>query len=781
MTEIDLEIDGQPLKAKANQTIIEVADAAGLYIPRFCYHPHLTVAANCRMCVVEVEKSPKVLPACATPVMPGMKVYTKSEKTRDAQRAVMAYLLINHPLDCPICDQGGECELQDLAMGYGSGASSYRETKRAVLDHNLGPLIASDMTRCIYCTRCVRFGAEIAGLREMGGTYRGEETEIGPFVEKAITSEVSGNIIDLCPVGALTSKPYRFTARPWELQEESGVSPHDCVGSSLALHTRNGKVMRVVARQNDKANAVWLSDRDRFSYTGLYHPDRIGEPLIREEGTWKAVSWSYALQFAADGLKEIIARHGIDKCGVLVSPNATLEEFFLLQKFLRALGGLHIDHRLREKDTQDQSEMPAFPGINIPIAALQKAGTILLIGSNIQKEQPVAALWIRKAQLKGATILAVNPIDYDFHFELAAKRIIAPHEVIRELKQLIHYLKKPEADVHESIKCMANALKKPNAYILLGALTQHHSEASTIRALSREISVLTDAKIGFLTEGANAAGAWLAGAIPHRNTASEALAEAGLSTYEMLEKPRKAYLLFNVEPDKDFANTQLAMHAFKQADYLIAFSCYRNMFLESHAHVILPIASFAETAGTFVNASGDWQSFKAAANVFENARPAWEILKAFAQLFSLNEFDFEHVGAVREKVEKMWIDKPLIAMTPSTPSLKESPTKDHKKTLLSRIGEIPLYATDSLVRRALPLQKAQKLHRGEMEAVYLHPETALELKLKQGQIVDITQGANQVKLPLLLDERIAKNAALLAGGIAATANLGDLLGELSIC
>jgi NADH-quinone oxidoreductase subunit G len=357
---IEIEIDGQKLTAKPNQTVIQVADEAGIYIPRFCYHKHLSIPANCRMCLVEVEKAPKALPACATPVMQGMKVFTKSQKTVLAQRAVMEFLLINHPLDCPICDQGGECELQDLSMGYGASTSDYNECKRSVADENLGPLIATEMTRCILCTRCIRFGDEIAGIRELGMTYRGEHEEVSTFVEQAMTSEVSGNIIDLCPVGALTSKPYRFTARAWELNQYPGISPHDCIGSNLNVHTRYGKVMRVVSRENTAVNQTWISDRDRFSYAGLYHADRLEEPMIKENGVWRAADWQEAFTLAAQNLKAIIAEYGADKLGALASPNSTLEEFYLLQKIVRALGSPHIDYRLRAADTQDQQAMPGL-------------------------------------------------------------------------------------------------------------------------------------------------------------------------------------------------------------------------------------------------------------------------------------------------------------------------------------------------------------------------------------------------------------------------------------
>ncbi len=442
MADIEIEIDGRKLTAKPHQTVIQVADEAGIYIPRFCYHKELSIVANCRMCLVEVEKSPKALPACATPVMPGMKVFTRSAKTIEAQRAVMQFLLINHPLDCPICDQGGECELQDLSMGYGSGHSHYTECKRSLPDLDLGPLIATEMTRCIYCTRCVRFGDEIAGMPEIGGTYRGENTEIGTFVKQAIQSEVSGNIIDLCPVGALTSKPYRFTARPWELEQAPSVSPHDCLGTNIYVHTRYGKVMRVISKENKNINDMWLADRDRFSYTALYHPERLAEPMARIDGEWRAVDWQQAFELATQSLRETIAEYGADKLGVLATPHATVEEFYLLQKIARGLGTPHIDHRLREMDTSDQEQMPLFPGLSLSLPELEMQECIILIGSNIQKEQPLAALRLRKAAMKGAKIIVINPVDYPFNFKVAQKKIIAPHLLPEALREFLHHQSK---------------------------------------------------------------------------------------------------------------------------------------------------------------------------------------------------------------------------------------------------------------------------------------------------------------------------------------------------
>ena len=430
---VKIEIDGKPIHAPDGAMIIEVADEVGIPIPRFCYHKHLSIAANCRMCLVEVDKVKKPVPACATPVTEGMRVYTKSKVAVDAQRGTMEFLLINHPLDCPICDQGGECDLQELSIGYGSDVSRYNENKRVVRDKNLGSLISTDMTRCIHCTRCVRFGQEVAGLMELGATGRGEHMEIGTYVEHAMTSEVSGNVIDLCPVGALTSKPYRYTSRPWELTSFDSTAPHDCLGSNIQVQIRDGEVMRVLPRENNDVNLTWLSDRDRFSYQGLNSSDRLKTPMIKQDGEWCETDWETALQFTVSGLRSVMTRGGADGLGALISPSATTEEMYLLQKLMRGLGSAHIDHRLRQLDFSDQDLAPAFPSLGIPLQKLDDLGAALLIGSNIRKEQPVAAIRLRRAALKGGRMMFINPVNYDFNFPVHTRITVDPVQMEHEL------------------------------------------------------------------------------------------------------------------------------------------------------------------------------------------------------------------------------------------------------------------------------------------------------------------------------------------------------------
>lgn len=778
MSDIEIEIDGKPLKAKPNSMVIQVADEAGIYIPRFCYHKHLSVAANCRMCLVEVEKSPKALPACATPVMPGMKVFTRSAKALAAQKAVMEFLLVNHPLDCPICDQGGECELQDLSMGYGSPDSYYNQGKRTVKDKNLGPLISSDMTRCIQCTRCIRFGDEIAGLRELGATGRGEHMEVGTYVQHAMHSEVSGNIIDVCPVGALTSKPYRFTARAWELQQYPSVGAHDCVGANINVHTRNGKVMRVVPKENASINETWISDRDRYSYQGLYHADRLAKPKIKLHEQWHETDWETALDYAVKGLQKSIHAHGPEAIGALASPSSTTEEFYLLQKLMRALGSHHIDHRLRQADFSGQDFMPLFPGLNQSIADLENNELIVLIGSNIQKEQPSAALRVRKAYLKGAQVIAINMMDYRFHFETVLKKIVAPHHMVDTLLALAKAVAPSEikdADVTDDDSAIAAKLTAgKKTTILLGASAQNHPMAATLLSLVHIIAKASGATVGMLTEGANAAGAWIAGAVPHRAAAGFRLAKAGLNTQAMLSDARKAYVLLNVEPDADCAHSVLARKALGSAECVVSLSLFNNAFIEKYAHVILPITPFTETAGTFVNAAGQWQTFKGIATPFEDSRPAWKVLRVLGNFLHLEGFDYESSEEILRELKA--INSP--ALEHNTAILHLPKREQYAK--LSRVGDIPIYATDSIVRHAEALQATQPIIEGKINVVRMHARTAEKLAVAEGDQVFIKQNTAQIQLPVAYDMRVPLDAVFVAGGIPSTCDLSELFGWVEV-
>jgi len=784
---IEVEIDGKKIEAEPGSMIIQVADAAGVFIPRFCYHKKLSIAANCRMCLVEIEKVGKPVPACATPISQGMRVFTKSEKATAAQRAVMEFLLINHPLDCPICDQGGECELQDMALGYGDDISRYSEGKRAVADENLGSLVATDMTRCIHCTRCVRFGTEIAGMRELGTVWRGEHMEIKTFVDKSLASEVSGNIIDLCPVGALTSKPYRYTARAWELQQRQAIAAHDCLGSNLNVHVRRSEIMRVVPRANEAINEVWLSDRDRFSYTGLKTEDRLLQPMIKQVGRWQTVSWEVALQYVVEGLRKVIAVQGAEQLAGIISPNATLEEAYLFQRLLRGLGCANIDHRLRQTDFSDQDSQPLYPGLVTKVADLEQQKAVLLIGSNLRQEQPLLALRLRKANLQGAQIFALNPLDYQFNFSLAQKLTCHPGLLPQTLagvvkaaaalaeKELPVEVAKQLATLEvnaQQTEIAKGLLEKESSAILLGALAQNHPQAATIRSLARLLSSLTGASINMLTEGANSAGAWLAGAVPHRGPAGAEINQ-GQTLEQFLTTERKAYLLHNIEPELDCANPQRVTQALQGADFVVAMSSYNTDYLQQHADVLLPLAHFTETSGTFVNAEGQWQSFSAITPAPEGARPGWKILRVLANLCELAECNYASSIEVRDELQNLVGKQNLAPKQVEFQSLSLTFAKPE----LTRITEWTMYRVDPIVRRALPLQQAGS---HEPLALRVNAVTAAKLGLKEGISASVSQGADSIALPVVVDERIPDDCVHVAGGYTETSVLAESFGAITI-
>src|SRR5688572_20391218 len=591
---VEVEVDGKVCQGKKGQMIIHVTDAVNAYVPRFCYHDKLPIAANCRMCLVEVEKAPKPLPACATPITPGMKIYTKSPKAIGAQKATMEFLLINHPLDCPICDQGGECELQDLAMGFGRDISRFNERKRVVKDKDIGPLVSTDMTRCIHCTRCVRFGQDVAGIQELGTTGRGEQMEIGTYVERAVEHELSGNIIDLCPVGALNSKPFRYRARSWEMTQAALVSPHDGVGTNLFGHVLRGRLMRVVPRTNDAINETWIADRDRYSYEGIYSADRLEAPMVREGGEWKRVTWEAALERAAQGLK--LAGAGL---ATIANPSATLEELYLLGKITRALGSSNIDHRLRQTDFRDDANDPAAPGLGgLSIAAIDQLDALLVVGANLRRETPLLAHRVRKAAKRGAKIAFLNPARYDYLFPVAAYLESAPAKQVADLsavlaavldgaapaKHLASLVNGAQPNVGH--KAVAAAFKSgQNRAIWLGALALRHPAYADLRALAAGLAAATGATLATLAEGGNAAGAYLAGAVPHREAGGKS-ANAGKNAREMLTQSQKVYLLFGgTEPWADGLGAE-ALKALGGASYVVAATPYADEHLKSVAHVL---------------------------------------------------------------------------------------------------------------------------------------------------------------------------------------------------
>ncbi|MBI3776687.1 MAG: NADH-quinone oxidoreductase subunit G, partial [Gammaproteobacteria bacterium] len=715
-TQVTIEIDGKKVQARSGAMVIEAADELGIKIPRFCYHKKLSIAANCRMCLVEVEKAAKPLPACATPVTEGMRIFTQSRKALEAQKAVMEFLLINHPLDCPICDQGGECELQDVAMGYGRDISRYGENKRVVADKNLGPLIATDMTRCIHCTRCVRFGDEIAGLRELGATGRGEHMEIGTYIENAVGSELSGNVIDLCPVGALTSKPFRFSARAWEMRQHPSIAPHDCIGSNIFVHIAKNKVLRVVPRDNEAVNETWISDRDRYSYEGLNSVDRLRAPMIKQDGQWREVDWTTALDFTVSGLQKVIAQHGAQQLGALCSPSSTLEEMYLLQKALRALGSSNLDHRLRQLDFSDQDQAPLYPWLGQSIEHLEQVDAALLIGSNVRKDQPLAGHRLRKAALAGARMMFINPLDYDFRFNVAQKIITDPRRMVLELGAVAKALtqlagvKAPAGfgDLFKSVtistthQAIAQHLKDArNATVLLGLGACAHAEFSALRSLASLIAQLTDAKLGILSDGANAAGAWLAGMLPHRGPAGVKVDVSGQHAAAMCKAGLKGFVLLGVEPDVDLSYGRNALAELRAAQFTVLLSPYRNAALEQTAQVLLPIAPFTETSGTFVNAEGRWQSFTGAVAPLADARPAWKVLRVLGNLLQIPGFDYVTSEEVRDELHAL-----VGNARADNKATGRGPVRAAGQVVgVARIADVPLYALDATVRRAGALQK----------------------------------------------------------------------------
>ncbi len=677
---INIEVNGQELEASPGQMLIEVTDAAGIYIPRFCYHEKLSIAANCRMCLVEVEKAPKPLPACATPVAPGMKVMTRSPLAISAQKATMEFLLINHPLDCPICDQGGECELQDLAMGYGRDISRYNERKRVVKDKDIGPLVSTDMTRCIHCTRCVRFGQEIAGIQELGTLGRGERTEIGTFIEKSIDHELSGNIIDLCPVGALNNKPYRFSARAWEMVQRDTIAPHDCLGANLHAHVLEGRVKRVVPKVNEAINETWASDRDRFSYEGIYSEDRLTRPMLRRDGELQPCSWDDALQAAAAALQQA----GADS-GALVSPSATVEEGYLLQRILRHLGSHNIDHRLRRQDFRAQENDPAFPWLGMEIAELEQQQAILVVGSNLRAEVPLLAHRVRKAALAGAKVSFINPQAYEYLFPVADNG--AHEDLVASLGQL-----NGAGNDAPIVQALSDA---DQALILLGTLAGRDPRFAELRQQAQQLASATGAKLGFLSEGANSAGLSQAGVLPHRLPGGVAISHAGKTAAEMLAEPPGCLLLMGIEATLDCADAAAAEQMLAASGQVIALSSFLSPELEANADIVLPMGTFAETAGSYVNVAGHWQSFTGVANAVGDSRPGWKLLRVLGNLLDLPDCDYQAADAVTAEI------RDLAASMSADDSVALATLSPAAGGAASELG---IYQVDALVRRAASLQ-----------------------------------------------------------------------------
>jgi NADH-quinone oxidoreductase subunit G len=712
-----IEVDGERVEARKGQMIIEATDAVGTYVPRFCYHEKLSIAANCRMCLVEVEKAPKPLPACATPVTDGMKVFTKSPYAIAAQKATMEFLLINHPLDCPICDQGGECELQDIAVGYGRDVSRYNDGKRVVKDKNIGPLVSTDMTRCIHCTRCVRFGQEIAGMPQLGTTERGERMQIGTYIAQSVDHELSANIIDLCPVGALNNKPYRYSARAWEMTQRETVSPHDCVGSNLYAHVLRGTVKRIVPRENESINETWISDRDRFSYEAIYSEDRLHTPQVKEAGAWREIGWEEALNLAAEKLRAAPA----DKVGMLASPSVTVEEAHLISRIAEHLGTNNIDHRITRRDFSDEANDPIYPWLGCDIADIEQQDAILVVGSNLRHEAPILAHRVRKAALAGAEVSFVNSTKFPYHFDvtksLHGKGLVA---LLRGVAMAACGNALPDsiADICKGVAVdagherIAESLKNAEqSLLLLGNVGSRHRAYSAVRALAAAIAEATGAKLGHLSEGANSAGASLAGLLPHRGAGGTERAEPGLNAGNMLDDPLDVLMLVNVEPDADLLSVEGGAGQVAAQTFTVALTPFVTDTMLYATDLLLPIGTFAETSGTYVNVAGTWQSFPGIANPLGEARPAWKILRVIGNLLDASGFEYVTSEEVRDEIAA----KVSGARADNAYGGDKKIAKPNGADVPDEDLDMPLYSVDALVRRATALQLTAEAQRARDE------------------------------------------------------------------
>jgi len=767
---VEIELDGKVVEVPQGSMVMHAAHKLGTYIPHFCYHKKLSIAANCRMCLVEVEKAPKPLPACATPVTQGMKVFTHSAKAVEAQRSVMEFLLINHPLDCPICDQGGECQLQDLAVGYGKSNSRYEEDKRVVFHKNVGPLISmQEMSRCIHCTRCVRFGQEVAGVMELGMVNRGEHSEITTFTGQTVDSELSGNMIDICPVGALTSKPFRYTARTWELGRKRSVSPHDSLGANTTVQTKANKVMRVVALENEAINECWISDRDRFAYEGLNSADRITTPMVRQGGQWLETDWESAMNYVAHSLKTISAESGPESIGALAHPISSTEELYLLQKIVRDLGSNQVETRLGQTDI---SGAASAPWLGMPIAALSTLDRALVIGSFLRKDQPLVAVRLREGAKKGLQVLRIDAGGDDWLIPAIgiAARPSAWLNSLGEIAIAVAQVKSVSTPaglttmpVSAAAQQMADSLLSgTTTSVLLGSAAIAHPQASDLHVLAQFIAEQTGATLGFLPVGGNAVGASLVKA-------------NGAGVESLLSGDRRAVLLMNIEPDADLPNPVMARAALAKANTVIALSAYKSPDIMEVADVILPITPFTETVSTFVNAEGRVQTIQPAVKPLGDSRPAWKVLRTLGCLLGLDGFLFN----MPEEVLGYAMDESYCAhLSNQSTAAGLSNLNLAPANGLERVSDIGIYAGDQIVRRSSALQLTRDAKRGNQ--VGLGQALFTELGLKEGDAVRVMQGSQSVDMPATLEANLAQDIVRISAGTKASARLGSMFGPVTV-
>ena len=770
---LKVEIDGQTVEVPAGSMVMEAASRLGLYVPHFCYHRKLSIAANCRMCLVDVEKAPKPLPACATPVTDGMKVHTRSDKARQAQNGVMEFLLINHPLDCPICDQGGECQLQDLAVGYGGSSSRYDEAKRVVERKDVGPLVATEeMSRCIQCTRCVRFGQEIAGVMELGMIGRGEHSEIVAFVGQTVDSELSGNMIDICPVGALTSKPFRYSARTWELSRRQSIAAHDALGSNVIVQVKQNRVMRVLPLENEAINECWLSDRDRFSYQGLNHPDRLTRPMVRSGDGWVETDWESALARAADGLRQVIQAHGGAGLAALASPQATLEELHLLQALTRALGSESIDFRTRQTDFRADAHRQGIPWLGTDVASLSTLDRALVVGSFLRKDQPLLAQRLRQMAKRGEINL-LQVIDEDPLMRVANRMTVAPAQLADAMAQVVRAVAEkldqpipPEADravPGAQARAIAQSLcGGESRAILLGSVVHGIATRTELVVLAQRLAGLLGSPFGHLGEGANGVGGYIAGAIP---------GPGGRNASTMFSQPAAGYVLFGLEPALDCANPGQAMAALHSAEFVLSLSCYAPR-PGDRADVLLPIAPATETPGSFVNTEGRLQVFNAVVHPLAEARPGWKVLRVLATLLGFEHLAFDAIEAVRTALPAAQSIAARLGNTiegGSYPAPSGQSDTNGAAGTVQRIADVPIYATDPIVRRASALQQTRDAISPRLRAC---ESTLQKLGLTAGASARVRQGEGSAVLAVELDATVPADCVRVSAAHPDSAALG---------
>jgi len=781
---LELEIDGKQLQVRDGVSVIEAAHSAGIHIPHFCYHKKLSIAASCRMCLVQVEKAPKPMPACATIVTNGMKVFTHSDIAVKAQKDVMEFLLINHPLDCPICDQGGECQLQDVSMGYGGTTTRYHEEKRVVPNKNLGPLVATDMTRCINCTRCVRFTQEIAGNMELGQAFRGDRAEIMSFLDRTLDSELSGNVIDLCPVGALTSKPFRYSARAWEMARRKSVSPHDGLGSNLIVQTRQDKLLRVLPLENEAINECWLSDKDRFSYEALNSAERLTKPMLKQGGQWQEVEWNIALDYASHALRDVARNHGADQIGALVSPHSTLEEMFLAGKLLRGMGSDNIDFRLRQSDFSldgQQGGRLGTPWLGMKIAEIGELDRVLVVGSFLRKDHPLIAQRLRQSAKRGAQVSVIHAADEDLCLKLFDKAVVPPSQLPITLAGLLKTIARiknlaPPADLEKVddgktgklIEKIAESLVSGQKVgIFLGNFAQQHPQAASLHRLAAQIAGLLGGNLGFLGEAANSVGGYVAQACPQTT---------GRHAAALIADPRRAYLVLGAEPELDCADGAAALAALRQAASVVVLTPFKSDTMLDYADCLLPVAPFTETSGTFVNTEGRVQGFHAAAKAPGEVRPAWKVLRVLGNLLELPGFDYTGSEEILAEVlggQPEFVSGLDNGLSPGTLNLSCD------KGGLERIADVPIHFADPLARRSPSLQATRD---AAAPTVRMNAVTLAASGFVPGEKVKVDgHGTGQgAMLTLTLDAGVPDHCVRIAAAHPGTIHVGALFGPITL-